>query len=288
MTLPSRGEPGPPFEPVVPEPAATVLAEPKSSLVLPEGFHRKTALVTGGATGLGRAIALEFGRLGCNVAFCFVDMPGRDMRETALLTETTLAAMGAGVFAELCDVRDRASVARFVYETCDRFDTIHFLVNNAGIAADGALWRISPANWEDVLETNLTGAFNCISVVAPVFREQHYGKVVNISAHQSHMPGFGVSSYAASKAGLEGLTRSAAVDLGPSNVNVNAVAPGFIRTERLDELPDEVVERAKKSSILGRIAEASDVAQVVAFLCSEAARHITGQVIVVDGGLALT
>ncbi len=260
---------------------------PQPVRIIPEGYRGKTAVVTGGATGLGRAIALEFGRLGCNVAFCFVDLPGRDVREMALLTETTLTAMGVGVYANTCDIRDRSAVDAFVDEVCSRFDTIHFLVNNAGIANDGALWRLSPRNWSEVLDTNLTGAFNCIAAVAPHFRSQRYGKIVNVSAHQSRVPGFGVAAYAASKAGLEGLTRSAAVDLGPSNVNVNGVAPGFIRTERLEELPDEVIARAKRSAVLGRIAEPSDVAQVVSFLCSDAARHITGQILVVDGGLSI-
>ena len=152
---------------------------------------------------------------------------------------------------------------------------------------DGALWRMTDRAWKEVLETNVTGAFNCIRAVSPVFREQHYGKIVNVSAHQAERPGFGVANYAASKAGVIGLTRAAAVELGPSNVNVNAVAPGFIRTERMGMLPDDVIERAKKHSVLGRVAEPADVAQVIAFLCSDDARHVTGQVLVVDGGLSL-
>ncbi len=263
------------------------LEETRHALATGHGYRGKVALVTGGATGLGRSIALEFGRLGCRVAFCFVDLPGRDVRETALLTETTLSAMGVGVYANTCDVRDRAAVERFVQETKDRFGTIHYLINNAGIANDGALWRLADTAWDEVINTNLTGAFNCIQAVSPIFRGQRYGKIVSVSSHQSSRPGFGVASYAASKAGLEGLTRAAAVELGPTNVNVNAVAPGFIRTERLELLPPEVIERAKKSSVLGRIAEPGDVAHVIAFLCSDEARHITGQTIVVDGGLSL-
>ena len=283
--------PYPAFGPLTPRSqpggSGSVLEEPRYSPLIGEGHRGKTVLVTGGATGLGRSICLEFGRIGCNVAFCFVGMPGRDVREQALLTETTLSAMGVGVYADVCDVRDRHAVAEFVYQVCDRFDTIHYLVNNAGIANDGALWRLSPQDWAEVMDTNLTGAFNCISAVAPIYRGQRYGKIVSVSTHQADHPGFGVAPYAASKAGLEGLTRAAAVDLGPSNVNVNAIAPGFVRTERLEQLPGEVIERAKKGAVLGRIAEPSDVAQVVAFLCSEAARHITGQVLVVDGGLSL-
>lgn len=251
------------------------------------GFRGKTAIVTGGATGLGRCIALEFSRIGCNVAFCYKEMPGRDVEAQALLTETAIASMGGGVLAVRCDVRSRQDVDRFVAEVRDRFGTVHFLINNAGIAIDGALWRLSEQAWAEVLETNVTGAFNCIRAVSPIFRRQRYGKIVNISAHQADRPGFGVSSYAASKAALNGLTRAAAVELGPAGVNVNAVAPGFIRTERMQMLPPEVIDRAQKSSVLGRVAEPEDVAHVVSFLCSEDARHITGQTIVVDGGMSL-
>jgi 3-oxoacyl-[acyl-carrier protein] reductase len=264
-----------------------ILEQPEPSKTIPASFRGKIAIVTGGATGLGRSVALEFGRLGCKVAFCFKDMPGRDVRETALLTETTLSAMGVQVYADCCDVRDRASVERFVQEVRSRFETVHFLVNNAGVANDGAHWRLTPAEWAEVMDTNLTGAFNCISAVAPVFRGQRYGKIVNVSSHLAAHPGFGVASYAASKAGLEGLTRAVAVELGAANVNVNAVAPGFIRTERLQQLPPEVIDKARKSSVLGRIAEPEDVARVVTFLCSEEAKHVTGQTIVVDGGLSL-
>jgi NAD(P)-dependent dehydrogenase (short-subunit alcohol dehydrogenase family) len=214
-------------------------------------------------------------------------MPGRDVTDQAVLTETSLKSMGVGVLSVRCDVRDPRAVERFVAETKERFGNIHYLINNAGIANDGALWRMSDDAWAEVLDTNVTGTFNCIRATAQIFREQHFGKVVNVSAHQAERPGFGVTNYAASKAALLGLTRAAAVELGPSNVNVNAVAPGFIRTERMAMLPREVIERARKHSVLGRIAEPEDVARVISFLCSDAARHITGQTIVVDGGLSL-
>jgi 3-oxoacyl-[acyl-carrier protein] reductase len=195
--------------------------------------------------------------------------------------------MGIEVHARRCDVRDREAVEQFVAEVKQKLGGVHFLVNNAGIANDGALWRLSQQAWSEVLDTNVTGAFNCIRAVAPIFRSQHFGKIVSVSAHQAERPGFGVANYAASKAALLGLTRAAAVELGPANVNVNAVAPGFIRTERMGMLPSEVIERAQKSSVLGRVAEPDDVAHVISFLCSESARHITGQTIVVDGGLSL-
>jgi 3-oxoacyl-[acyl-carrier protein] reductase len=252
-----------------------------------EGFSGKVAVVTGGATGLGRSIAMEFGRLGSSVAFCYVNMPGRDVSEQAVLTEMALSAMGIGVLAMRCDVRDRSAVDHFIAEVKARLGGVHFLVNNAGIANDAALWRLTDDAWHEVLDTNVTGAFNLIRAVAPAFRRQRYGKIVNVSAHQAKRPGFGVSNYAASKAALLGLTKAAAVELGPANVNVNAVAPGFVRTERMMMLPKEVIERAQKSAVLGRVAEPEDVAHVVSFLCSEAARHITGQTLVVDGGLLL-
>ena len=277
---------GPVWEDEGSERGPTTLEHPQP-LAIPTGFRGKVAVVTGGATGLGRCIAMEFARQGCHVAFCFVDLPGRDVTEQALLTETACTAMGASVYAVRCDVRNRGAVDRFIADVKARFGSVHFLVNNAGIAIDGALWRLSESAWQEVLDTNVTGAFNCIRSVAPVFRGQHYGKIVSVSAHQAERPGFGVSNYAASKAALLGLTRAAAVELGPSNVNVNAIAPGFIRTERMRMLPKEVIERAEKSSVLGRVAEPEDVAHVISFLCSEEARHITGQTLVVDGGLSL-
>lgn len=276
----------PSWEYVAPDASGAALVEPQPQPAR-TGWRGKVALVTGGATGLGRHIAIEFGKLGCHVAFCFVNLPGRDVGEQAVLTEAALTAMGVSVFAMRCDVRDRQAVDHFVTETQQRLGGVHFLINNAGIANDGALWRLSEEAWNEVLDTNVTGAFNCIRSVAPIFRAQHYGKIVSVSAHQAERPGFGVANYAASKAALLGLTRAAAVELGPASVNVNAVAPGFIRTERMAMLPAEVIARAQKSSVLGRVAEPDDVAHVISFLCSESARHITGQTIVVDGGLSL-
>ncbi len=286
----------PPYPGATPDPwsstAAASVAEP-----IPETEPRaaareavtpgRVAVVTGGATGLGRTIALEFGRLGYRVAFCWFEMEGRDVEATALMTEATLTTMGAEVYAARCDVRDRAQVDAFIAEVVRRFGTVDCLVNNAGIARDGALWRMTEEAWSTVFATNVAGAFHCVAACAPHFRRQHWGKVVNISAHQAARPGFGVANYAASKAALEGFTRAAAVELGPSNVNVNAVAPGFVHTERLDELPTDVIVRAQKRAVLGRLAEPEDVAAVITFLCSDAARHVTGQVIAVDGGLSL-
>jgi 3-oxoacyl-[acyl-carrier protein] reductase len=251
------------------------------------GLRGRVAVVTGGATGLGRATCLEFAQAGAAVAFNYLDLPGRDVGAQALLTETAIKALGVGVYSACCDIRDRDAVEQFVSEARERLGGLHCLINNAGVTHDGALWRLSADAWSEVLDTNLTGAFHCIQAVAPTMRAQRLGKIVNVASHQAFRPGFGIANYAASKAALIGLTKSAAVDLGSSNINVNAVAPGFVKTELLAKLPREVLERAEHESVLGRVAEPEDIARVIVFLCSDAARHITGQVIVVDGGLTL-
>jgi 3-oxoacyl-[acyl-carrier protein] reductase len=265
-------------------PTAQERPEPRS---LAETVHGRVAIVTGGVTGLGRATALEFAQRGIAVAINYVDLPGRDVAAQAVLTETAIRALGVPVYCARCDVRSHDAVDEFVGTVRQRLGGVHYLVNNAGVTHDGALWRLQPEAWQEVLDTNVTGAFNCIRAVAQPMRAQRFGKIVNVASHQAFRPGFGIANYAASKAALIGLTKSAAVDLGPSNINVNAIAPGFVKTELLSKLPREVLERAEHESVLGRVAEPEDVSRVIAFLCSDGARHITGQVIVVDGGLTL-
>ncbi|MFQ5704352.1 MAG: SDR family NAD(P)-dependent oxidoreductase [Gemmatimonadales bacterium] len=247
-----------------------------------------SAIVTGGASGLGRAVGIEFARRGVNVAFNYVDLEGRDIAAEALLTETTLRSYGIRVYSENCDVRYRMQVEEFVNRANAALGGLHFLVNNAGVHSDAALWRLTEEAWDEVIDTNVTGSFNCLRVVAPHFRQQRYGKVVNVASQKAFRPGFGISNYATSKAALIGLTKSAAVELGPYNVNVNGVAPGFVRTELLSGLPPDLLEDAKRRSVLGRLAEPEEIASVVMFLCSDDARHITGEVILIDGGATLT
>jgi 3-oxoacyl-[acyl-carrier protein] reductase len=261
--------------------------ERPESLRASDTLRGKVAIVTGGATGLGRSVALEFAQRGSAVAFNYVELPGRDVTAQALLTETAIKACGVPCHSARCDVRRMDEVDEFVAEVKERLGGVHYLVNNAGVTHDGALWRLTAEAWQEVMDTNVTGAFNCIHAVAPLMRAQRFGKVVNVASHQAFRPGFGIANYAASKAALIGLTKAAAVDLGSSNINVNAVAPGFVKTELLTTLPREVLERAEHESVLGRVAEPEDISRVITFLCSDAARHITGQVIVVDGGLTL-
>ncbi|MGH7530737.1 MAG: SDR family NAD(P)-dependent oxidoreductase [Gemmatimonadales bacterium] len=246
------------------------------------------AIVTGGATGLGRAVALDFAQRGCAVAFNYIELPGRDVGAQALLTETAIKSCGVACYSARCDVRRFDDVQKFVTDVRQRLGGVHYLVNNAGVHHDGALWRLSLEAWQEVLDTNVSGAFNCIHAVAAHLRAQRFGKIVNVASHQALRPAFGVANYAASKAALIGLTKAAAVDLGSVGINVNAVAPGFVKTELLTQLPREVLERAERESVLGRVAEPEDISRVITFLCSEAARYITGQVIVVDGGLTLS
>lgn len=251
------------------------------------GLRGRVAIVTGGSRGLGKAIAMELAGSGTHIAFNFLDT-GPQARREAHQTRSDLEAMEVRVFCRACDVREAEGVSAFVQEATEELGGLHVLVNNAGIGRDGALWRMTDEEWQAVLDTNLSGAFYFIRAATPFFRKQEWGKIVNVSSVHGIRGEFGLANYVSSKAGLIGLTRSAAVELGPSNVNVNAVAPGYIRTTRLTEqVPAEILDRARRKSLLGRLGDPQDVARVVLFLCSEAARHLTGAVIPVDGGYLL-
>jgi 3-oxoacyl-[acyl-carrier protein] reductase len=251
------------------------------------GFRGRVALVTGGSSGIGRAIALSFGESGADVAFNYLDT-GSEAQRWAQQVAADLRSREVRVYYRACDVRDSQDVHAFVGEVVEELGGLHFLVNNAGIGRDRALWHMSDEAWDDVLDTNLRGAFYFLRAAAPVFRGQEWGKIVNVASVHGVRGEFGLANYMSSKAGLIGLTRSAALELGPKNINVNAVAPGYIRTTRLTEqVPAELLDRAREKSVLGRLGDPQDVAQLVMFLCSESARHITGAIIPVDGGYLL-
>lgn len=249
------------------------------------GLRGRTALISGGATGIGRRIALEFGRCGANVAFNWYDLPGRTVAEEAAGAELELQQLEVKVLAERVDVRDPTAVQSFVDRARDELGGVHFLVNAAGVHRSAPLWKMTDDQWREVVDVNLTGAFNTIRAVATTFKSQRFGKIVNISSIQAFTGSLGVANYAASKSGLLGLTRSAAAELGSSNVNVNAVAPGYVRTDMLVDVPEEVISASEEQAALRRLTEPIDVAHTVLFLCSEMARQITGQVIRVDAGL---
>ena len=291
MKARGRSAPGPePVGPAVAELAVEELlaqvveTDPEASRLHAE-LRGSGAIVTGGATGIGRAIVMELARAGVNIAFNYLDEGDGRIRDEADRTAAELRQLEVTVYCRPCDIRDSFDVREFVDEAKEKLGGIHILVNNAGVGRDRALWRMNDEEWDEVLETNLTGTFYMIRALAPTFRAQQFGKIVIVSSIHGLRSEFGLANYSASKAGLLGLTRSAAVELGPSNVNVNAVAPGYIRTTRLTAaVSPEVLDRARERSVLGRLGDPQDVANLVVFLCSERARHITGVVIPVDGG----
>ncbi|NNM04136.1 MAG: 3-oxoacyl-ACP reductase FabG [Gemmatimonadetes bacterium] len=251
------------------------------------GLRGRVALVTGGSSGIGRAIALSFAESGAHVAFNYLNT-GPEAQELAHQTAAELRSLEVRIFFRHCDVRRPDEVNSFLAEAVDRLGGLHFLVNNAGIGRDRALWRMGDESWSAVMDTNLNGAFYFTRAAAPTLRGQEWGKIVNVASVHGIRGEFGLSNYISSKAGLIGLTRSAALELGPKNINVNAVAPGYIRTTQLTEqIPAEIMDRAREKSVLGRLGDPQDVAELVLFLCSEGARHITGAVIPVDGGYLL-
>jgi len=267
---------------------AEVATEPQPQPVLQvESLGGKVAIVSGGSSGIGRAVALELARCGAHVSFCYLD-DGTQSRREAEEVASELRQMEVQVFFRSCDVRESSDVNSFVSETEEALGGIDVLVNNAGIGRDAPIWLMTDHDWEAVLRTNLDGAFHFTRAAAPSMRAQEYGKIVNITSVHGIRTEFGISNYSSSKAGLIGLTRSSAVELGPKNINVNAVAPGYVRTTRLTEgVSPEILDRVREQSALGRLGDPRDVAGVVLFLCSEAARQITGAIITVDGGYIL-
>jgi 3-oxoacyl-[acyl-carrier protein] reductase len=225
---------------------------------------------------------VEFARGGASIAV--VDIAGGDAAaETARLVREA----GARAFCFQADVSDFGKAERIVSETRIRLGGLDLLVNAAGTTEDAPLWRMTETQWERVMNANLKGAFNYTRAAAPAMRAQRSGRVVNVASVEAFRGRFGLSNYAASKAGLVGFTRAAAADLGRDGINVNAVAPGFVRTPLVEKLPAEVLAEAARSSVFGRIGEPEEVAAVVAFLCTDAARYVTGEVIRVDGGQLL-
>ena len=239
----------------------------------------KKALVTGGSRGIGRAIVLELARLGADVAF---DYKGEPAEGEAVALE--VRKLGRKALSFPADAADYARVGEVVSGVIKEFGGLDILVNNAGITRDAVIWKMTPEQWDAVIGVNLKGYFNHIRAAAPVFKEQGHGKIVNIASINGLRGKFGQSNYCASKAGVIGLTKSVAKELGKYHVNVNCVAPGMIETEMTKTLPVEVVEAAIKESALGKLGRPEDVAHLTAFLVSEKADHITGTVIQVDGG----
>ncbi len=239
----------------------------------------RSALVTGGARGIGAEIVKMLARYGANVAFNYVKS-----EEKAQALAKEVESFGVKALAYRCDVVEYADAENMVNEAVKQFGGLHILVCNAGVNWDGVLWKMTREQWDRVISVDLTGTFNFMRAVAPIFKEQQYGKIINITSINGLRGKFGQTNYSAAKAGVIGLTKAAAKDLGKFGVNVNSVAPGFILTEMGESMPDEFKKIAIEESALKRAGLPEDVANVVAFLASDAAKHITGEVIKVDGG----
>lgn len=239
------------------------------------GLEGRAALVTGGASGIGAAVAVALAREGCDVTI--VDRePGGPI--------AAIEALGRRARGVQADVRDQAGAGRVVEQARSGLGRLDVLVCCAGITADAPSWRMTEAQWDDVLAVNLKGAWNYNRAVAGSFREQRRGRIVNIASINGLRGKFGQANYAASKAGMIGMSKSLARELGKYDVNVNVVAPGLVATPMTRDLPAEVVDAAVKESALGRACTPEACADVIVFLCSEPARHITGAVVRVDGG----
>jgi 3-oxoacyl-[acyl-carrier protein] reductase len=239
----------------------------------------KTALVTGASRGIGAAAALRLAERGADIALNHLD----DSAAAEKIVQR-IQALGRKAAAFPCDVSSFSDVAKMVADVRKQFDKLEILINNAGVTADSAIWKMSEEQWDKVIDVNLKGCFNTIRAASPILRESEGGRIVNVSSINGLRGKFGLSNYAASKAGIIGLTKSVARELGKYQVTVNAVAPGFILTDLMTELPDNIKEAALAETALGRLGEPDDVAAAIAFLCSDQARHITGSVIKVDGG----
>ena len=239
----------------------------------------KRAIVTGGSLGIGACIAQELARQGANVA---INYRKHDTEAKQVVAE--IESMGRKGLAIKADVAGFTDAQRMVDEVKEKFGGLDILVNNAGINRDSVIWKMTEQQWDEVLDTNLKGYFNYIRAAVGIFREQKSGKIVNVTSINGLRGKFGQTNYSASKAGIIGLTKALARELGKSNVNVNAVAPGLIETDMMKDAPETVKEAALAEIVLGRLGKPAEVAVVIAFLCSEAARHITGEVIRVDGG----
>ena len=240
----------------------------------------KSALVTGASRGIGRSIALQLAEEGYNVA---VNYAGSKDKAEAVVEE--IKAKGVDSFAIQANVANGDEVKAMIKEVVSQFGSVDVLVNNAGITRDNLLMRMKEQEWDDVIDTNLKGGFNCIQKVTPQMLRQRGGAIINLSSVVGAVGNPGQANYVATKAGVVGLTKSSARELASRGITVNAVAPGFIVSDMTDALSDELKDQMLEQIPLARFGEDTDIANTVAFLASDKAKYITGQTIHVNGGM---
>lgn len=241
-------------------------------------FEGKTAIVTGSGSGIGSSIAIKLAKNGADILI--VDKREKEANEISDI----IKKIGRKTLVSVSDVSDYNNCQEVVENCIKTFGHVDILVNNAGINKDGVIWKMTEEQWDSVITINLKGYFNYIRAVSPYFKEQNSGKILNITSINGLRGKFGQANYSASKAGIIGLTKTVAKELGKYNVNVNAIAPGLIETEMMKNADEIVKKQAMSDIVLNRIGQPEDIANAAVFLCSELARHITGEILKVDGG----
>jgi len=243
-------------------------------------FESKTVIITGGASGIGRAAALKFAAEGASVIIWDVD------QQKGEATRNEIKSQGYDVSFSLLDTTQPEACALAARDVIDTYQSIDVLINNAGITRDASLQKMSFSDWQVVLDVNLTGVFNCSKAVTPFMVEQQRGRIINTSSVVGLYGNYGQTNYAATKAGVIGMTKTMARELGRYHITVNAVAPGFIATDMVKTIPEKVIQMMREKTALGRVGTPEDIANAYCFLASDEASFISGSVLSVDGALS--